>query len=470
MWFFNPMAYPLYYQFVMKKIKRRSVIKSLGAISLGLASSFSLKGNVNNILKSERTETINTDILVVGGGTAGVVAAIQAGRAGCKTVLIENGSQLGGTITTGGVVFPGLFHAWGRRVIGGPGWELVRESVDLEHGFPDFSTQPGRHWHHQVRVNGPLYAMLAEEKCIEAGVQIRYYETPTNVEFNDNSWTVEIRGKGVKKQIICNQIIDCTGNAVVTSLAGYNTLRESVTQPGSILFVLGGYDYESLDLDSIPDQYRNMLRTNWRILKGNTTDNEYQPFTPYAFLVVNGADSTTSESHTIANINGRSAVLETLRELRSLPGCEKIKIVDMRPETAVRETYRIDGVYQVSYSDYVNGRVFEDSMSYSFYPIDLWREGQPIHQEYLEKDIIATVPLRALIPKDSKNFIVAGRCVSSDRMANSALRVQASCMGMGQTAGAAAALASMKGTTPLNVPVDELKRMIKDHGGIVPVL
>ena len=452
----------------MKKIKRRSAIKSIGAISIGLATSSSIKGGVLSLPLHKEADRLITDILVVGGGTAGVVAAIQAGRAGLKTILLENGSQLGGTITTGGVVFPGLFHAWGRRVIGGPGWELVRESVDLEHGVPDFSRPPGRHWHHQVRVNGPLFAMLAEEKCIEAGVQIRYYETPTNVEFNDNSWTVEIRGKGVNKQIICNQIIDCTGNAAVTSLAGFNTLRETVTQPGSVLFTLGGYDFESLDLESIPDQYRNILRHNWRILKGNPADGEYQPFTPYAFLVVNGADSTTSESHTIANINGRSLVLETLRNLRSLPGCEKIKIVDMRAETAVRETYRIDGVYKVSHSDYVTGRVFGDSMSYSFYPIDLWRDGQPIHQEYLKKDIIATVPLRALVPKGSKNIIVAGRCVSSDRLANSALRVQASCMGMGQTAGAAAALASIKGTTPLNVPVDELKKMIENHGGIVP--
>ncbi len=452
----------------MKKIKRRSAIKSIGAISLGMATSISIRGEASNLPRYKEDDRLITDILVVGGGTAGVVAAIQAGRAGCKTILVENGSQLGGTITTGGVVFPGLFHAWGRRIIGGPGWELTREAIDLEHGFPNFSQPPGRHWHHQIRVNGPLYAMLAEEKCLEAGVQIRYYETPTNVEFKDNNWIVDIQGKGVGKQIVCNQIIDCTGNAAVTSLAGYKVLKETVTQPGSILFTLGGYDYESLDLELIPNEFRNMLRQSWRILRGSSATNDNQPFTPYGFHVVNGADSTTSESHTLANIQGRTLVLETLRKLRSLPGCEKIKIMDMRPETAVRETYRIDGVYKVSYDDYVNGNIFEDSMSYSFYPIDLWREGQPILQEYLEKDIIATVPLRALIPKGSNNFIVAGRCISSDRMANSALRVQASCMGMGQTAGAAAVLAFNKGTTPLDVPLDELRRLIENHGGILP--
>jgi hypothetical protein len=134
----------------------------------------------------------------------------------------------------------------------------------------------------------------------------------------------------------------------------------------------------------------------------------------------------------------------------------------------VRETYRIDGVYRITHSDYINGKVFDDSVSYSFYPVDLWRENQDIYQEQLEQDTIATVPLRALIPRESRNLIVAGRCVSSDRLANSALRVQASCMGMGQAAGAAAALANITGTTPLEVPVDDLKQLIEEHAGIVP--
>ena len=91
------------------------------------------------------------------------------------------------------------------------------------------------------------------------------------------------------------------------------------------------------------------------------------------------------------------------------------------------------------------GRVFADSLSHSFYPIDLHREGKSIYQEFLKPGVVASVPLRALIPRQSKNFLVAGRCVSSDRLANSALRVQASCMGMGQAAAAAAVLASSTG-------------------------
>jgi hypothetical protein len=80
------------------------------------------------------------------------------------------------------------------------------------------------------------------------------------------------------------------------------------------------------------------------------------------------------------------------------------------------------------------GRLYEDSLSYSFYPIDLHRDGKSIYQEFLKPNTVAAIPMRALIPKNSENFLVAGRCLSSDRLANSALRVQASCMGMGQAA------------------------------------
>ena len=136
--------------------------------------------------------------MIIGGGTAGVIAAIQAGRAGCSSILVENGSQLGGTITTAGVAFPGLFHAWGKQVIGGIGWELVTDAVRMDNGkLPDFSIPAGKnHPKHQVRINPFLYALLAEEKCLEAGVQIRYYETPVKAEFNGKQWEVETIGKG----------------------------------------------------------------------------------------------------------------------------------------------------------------------------------------------------------------------------------------------------------------------------------
>ncbi|MBR9777529.1 MAG: FAD-dependent oxidoreductase [Cytophagales bacterium] len=457
-------------------MKRRKMISTMGAISLGLASSPLSKAEVVKKPYKITEKTIETDILIVGGGTAGVVAAIQAGRAGAKTTLVESGSQLGGTTTTGGVSFPGIFHAWGKQVIGGIGWELVMEAVSLNDDIlPNFSIIPNnttiRHWRHQVTVNPALYALIAEEKCMEAGVNIHYYETPTSIEFKDGKWFVKTVGKGLSNEIICDQIIDCTGNATAASIAGFKLLREEDTQPGSFVFRIGGYDLEKLDLSKIPKEYHSRLKQNMLInsdVKVESSVNNFPPTSPYNYVYVHGADSSTSELHTKANLEGRASLLQLIRKLRTFPGCEKIKLLDARPETAIRETYRIDGLYKITHNDYVTGKVFEDSLSYSFYPIDLHRNGKSIYQEFLKEDVVATIPLRALIPKNSQNFLVAGRCLSSDRLANSALRVQASCMGMAQAAAAAAVLAIKHKVTPANVPLPELKNMLKEHGGIVP--
>jgi hypothetical protein len=457
----------------MAKMERRSVIKSLGAISLGIASTSLSKGEVLAKPYTVKTQTLKTDVLIIGGGTAGVIAAIQAGRAGARTMLIENGSQLGGTTTTGGVSFPGIFHAWGKQVISGIGWELVSESVELDGGIlPNFSIIPNNksisHWRHQINVNGPLYALLAEEKCLDAGVDIRYYETPKEITFNNGNWVVKSSGKGIETEITCNQLIDCSGNAIAASIAGFDLLREEDTQPGSFIFRIGGYDFNALDLTKIPKQYHQVLKQNSISTQEVDADTSFPTTVPYGYVYVPRADSTTSETHTQANIQGRSNLLKLFRTLRTFPGCENVKILDTMTETAVRETYRIDGVYKVMHQDYVEGKVFEDSICHSFYPIDLHRDGKSIYQEFLKPDVVACIPLRALIPKGSKNFLVAGRCISSDRLANSALRVQASCMGMGQAAGAAAALANRNGTTPAEVPIDKLRSLIEEHGGIVP--
>lgn len=447
------------------------MLKTIGAASIGAVAPNVLNGEVLKKPYRVTEETVNTDILIIGGGTAGVIAAIQAGRAGRSAVLVENGSQLGGTITTGGVSFPGIHFAWGKQIIGGISWELIQEAVSLNGDeLPNFTIPHGRqHWRHQVQLNGPLYAILAEQKCIEAGVKLRYYETPTRVVQENGNWKVETIGKGSSTTILAKQLIDCTGNAFVCSLAGFDLLREADTQPGTLMFRLGGYDFDKLNLELIEKRYQEA------IAKGELVRAEFRGDIIGLLRTkgdniqhIIGADSTTSQTHTQANIHGRASLLKHLKFIKTLPGCENTVIEDMRTETAVRETYRIVGEYQVTYNDYVTGRVFEDAVSYSYYPIDLHVIDHGVTPKHLIEGVVPTVPLRALIPKNSTNFLVAGRCISSDRLANSALRVQSSCMGMGQAVGAAAALACVYNTTPQDVPIKDLHRLIDEHGGIVP--
>ena len=133
-----------------------------------------------------------------------------------------------------------------------------------------------------------------------------------------------------------------------------------------------------------------------------------------------------------------------------------------------RETYRIAAECTVTRDDYFSGRVFHDAVCNAFYPIDMHDAVSGIHPVQLPEGVVATVPLRGLVPKGSRNFLVAGRCVGSDREANSGLRVQAACMAMGQAAGAAAACAAARGCAPLEVPLGQIDSVLRKWGAIVP--
>jgi len=372
--------------------------------------------------------TTNTDVLIVGGGTAGTVAALQAARVGAKTVLLERSSQLGGTMTMGGVCFPGLFHAWGKQIIAGIGWELVQKAVELDSGtLPDFTEIPQRHWHHQVHINQFLYPLLAEEQCLEAGVTILYYEFPLSIDSTEAGWTVESVGPGTHRRISCRQIVDCTGGADIVGMLGMPRLRDEETQPGSLLF---------------------------------KCDDTYHPGREQLQAVyVHGGDSSTSITRTAANLAGRREVLKQLRDGK--------RLIHIQPEAAFRESYRILGETVITHDDYTSGRLFDDAVCYTFYPVDLHtRDG--VKPKPLAQGVVPTVPLRALVPKGSRNILVAGRSVSSDRLANSGLRVQAPCMAMGQAAGAAAALAAQQNATPLDLSLQEILKTLHKHGAIVP--
>jgi hypothetical protein len=416
------------------KNNRRAFIQNtlLGATGLGFAITSTTDVQAAVVANSAATDvTDDVDVLVVGGGTGGVIAALQAARAGASVLLVERHSQLGGTMTTGGVAFPGLFDAWGKQIIAGIGWELVKESVELDKGtFPDFSKVPQRHWQNQIQINQFLYAILAEEKCEKAGVNIVYYESPQTVKKTDSGWEVACVGFGTRRTVNCKQIVDCTGGAEVVGLAGFPRQREEERQPGSYLYMLGA-----------PNE------------PGRKQTHQ---------LYVHGADSTNSRTVTQANLTGRKSILE---KVRAEGGAKRL--MHMQPETGFRETYRIEGETMITVNDYRTGKKYDDAVSNAFYPVDLHTKNG-VKPEPLKPGTVPTVPLRALIPKGSRNIIVAGRCVSSDRLANSGLRVQASCMGMAQAAGAAAALAAKKGTTPLEVPLKEIHDLLRTHGAIIP--
>lgn len=455
--------------------RRHFIKRQVAGTAILAASGLVHKASAQNLPSPDpqNPDILDVDVLIVGGGSAGHVAAIQAGRLGAKTVLLERNSQLGGTTTTGGVNFPGLFHAWGRQYISGIGWELVAKTMKVDgKKLQDFSKVPKRHPEHQVRVNAHLYALLAEEACLEAGVSLAYYQFPQTVEKTSDGWLVSVVGQGVQYQLRCRQIVDCTGSASVVGMLGFERMWSDVRQPGTQMVVFTGFDQKVVQENKtlIQKMYDEAI-VEGRLQKGDTwRGNAMGPISGSSGSNhIFGADSSTAATQTQTNLAGRKHVLRMLKFMKTLPGGENATIDRMMNETASRETYRIKGETIVTVHDYTSGRIFDDALSYSFYPIDLHDE-HGVKPKPLPHGKVPTIPRSALIPKGSKNIMVAGRCLSSDRLANSAARVQASSMGMGQAAAVTAVLASRMNTTPSSVPLKEIRQNLKAHNAIVPVV
>jgi len=145
-----------------------------------------------------------------------------------------------------------------------------------------------------------------------------------------------------------------------------------------------------------------------------------------------------------------------------------VKLLHSASEVGIRETYRVVGEKTITESDYLAGCVPDDALSWSYWMVDEHKAGSPARLVFHEKGLVGTVPLGAMLPKGVGNMLVAGRAVSSDHGSNSALRVQASCMGMGQAAGVVAALAAVKHIDPREVPLDLIRKRLTDIGHIVP--
>lgn len=414
-----------------------------------------------------------TDVLVVGGGTAGAVAAIQSGRAGVETTLVEMSSQLGGTITNGQVNFPGYFHAWGTLQVAGIGWELVTETKEMSgEALPRIENSEPRRPGNYIPINLYLYAALAEEKAIQAGVRIHYHEIVTGVEWRTDHWLVRCVGKNTQREIRARELIDCTGDADVVGMLGLEREKAQTRQPGTLEFILGGYDPGEFESDHVQVTFEEALKDG-RLRPGDFSGMDSRSFMSFLrqrgrnLQHIFGADSSSSASQSDANTAGRQSLLRLLRFIKTLPGGAGVTVERMSPMTAIRETYRIVGESRITYEEYIAGHQFPDAICYAAFFVDLHTD-EGGRKEFLEPGTLPTIPFGALIPRGSRHLLVAGRVLASDRLAHSGTRVQPFCMAMGQAAGAAAALAIEHGVASRDVDTDKLRIFLKEQGAIVP--
>ncbi len=417
------------------------------------------------------------DVLVVGGGSAGATAAIQAARAGARTALIEKNSILGGTTVVAAVDFPGLFHAQGKQVIAGIGWEAIERTVAKGGAaLPDFSISVGeRHWEHQVRVNKFVYSTVIEEMCLEAGVILRYHEIPAAIFVEGDERRLITAGKAGLMAIGFSKLIDATGDANMTEMMGYAREKGETLQPGTLVYKLAGYELDQVDEDKLRELYHKALQA------GEIKETDHLPGDTPLFrelrsrgsssLHITGIDGSTSMSKTHAEIEARKALMRIYTLLKSIPGCENLYVDFFANECGIRETWRIIGEEHIDANSYLSGHLWPDAIGYSYYPIDIHKhDSNTTDVRPLAEGVVPTIPYGALIPRGSEHLLVAGRCAAGDQVAHSAYRVQASCMAMGQAAGAAAAIAARHDISVRHVDIEEVRQLLREHKAIVPTL
>ncbi len=412
------------------------------------------------------------DVVVIGGGTAGVIAALQAARAGVRTAIVEMAGQLGGTMTTGGVSAPAYFFSPERQIVAGIGWELVKATKALDHTPGPTSIRPIR----IVRVTTSTSTQPSTPWSPR-----RPASTPASNSTFTRFWSASSPrrkagastvGKGVRRWIEAHEVIDATGDADVVGLLRPAQRARRGATAGHPDVPPGRLRRRELDVEVVQEHFEAAMRDG-RLQPGDFWRAEDDLFITFVRggganqQHIFGADATTAVTQTQANIEGRRALLRLLRFVQSLPGCAGATVEQLFTQAAVRETYRIVGETTVTYKDYIAGRCFDDALCYSLYFIDVHTE-HGVEHELVPPGRVPTVPLGALVPQGSRHLLVAGRAVASDRLANSALRVEASCMAMGQAAGAAAALGVRLRIPSRDVPIDAIRALLREHNAIVP--
>jgi len=412
-------------------------------------------------------------VIVVGGGAAGLVAAIQAARAGVRTLLVEKTGMLGGTTTMAAVTAVSCFNAYRQQVIAGIGWELTCRAVREAGGtIPDFTQVKAKDGRGFAMVNAAIYAAVADEMVLAAGVELRLHTMPAAVRHDGDGWAMDLCGKSGLSTVRGQVLVDATGDANIVTLAGLPVERNPELQPATLVLRLEGYDPATLDFAAIQKAFDAAVATGelrrsdagWD--HGNITN--LLRWHGGNCLHVPDVNACTSEQRTQAEIEGRRVMLRLFRFLRRQPGLAELRIAWCAPEIGIRETVTIRGRRKITVADYESGRVWDDAVCYSFYPVDV-HTAEGLVFRPLPEGVVPTIPFGALLPESGRNLIVAGRCIAGDKEANSAYRVQSSCMAMGQVAGAAAALAVQRHLEVAEVPLPELRALLRQHGAIVPM-
>jgi hypothetical protein len=444
-----------------------------------------------------------TDVLVVGGGPAGLGAAIGAADAGASVILAERYGFLGGNATAALVMplmsfhtnrFPEqkepsgqnktpllpTDHGPGEPVVAGVLKRLLERLVSVGGAIP-----PSLATGYVVPFDPEWFKLMALELLNEAGVQFLLHAFASGVlskdgkvegaVFETKSGPVAVRAKAV---------VDCTGDADMAVQAGapFEMGRaDGLAQPMTLMFRMVEFNRLGFDdyVKKNPSQWRG-VHGLWDLVREATQAGELElPREDILFFATPHEREVSVNSTRVTRVLGTDVwdltyaecvsraqmrqIAEFLR--RHVPGFEKSYAAQSGINIGVRETRRIVGEYQLNAQDVLNARKFGDAIARGAYPIDIHNPtGSGTVLKRLPPGEAYDIPLRSLIPQKAQGLIVAGRCISGTHEAHSSYRVMPIVMATGQAAGVCAALAARGGMPIRDVPAREVQSELLRQG------
>lgn len=427
------------------------------------------------------------DVIVVGGGPAGVSAAFAASRRGMKTLIIEQFNCLGGIATAGGHGHICLYSSWGwdpkkaERVVGGVIWEMSTRTADAGYGIANNCAS-------DFEVEGMKYVL--EQMAEEANTDVLYYtQFADSIVENGAVTGVVVQNKSGRSAYRAKRVIDCTGDGDVAARAGcgYDIGDEETghCQPMTLMFTIGGVDMAKVKaFKGSRGSADHDLKDVWKEAQKNGDMRPFQSkvmgwwWTPTRpdqvgvnFTHINFADATSARDLTAATIEGRTQAYETIAVYRKyIPGMENCYMVSTPNTVGTRESRRIHGMYTLTKDDIKRQCTCNDSIGYGSFFIDIHgTKGAGMDEKtwYPPNGFKYQIPYGIIVPKDIDGLFVAGRCASATHEALGSLRVMPQCGVMGEAAGTAAVISIKKNITPKNVDVNVLQGMLREQKCLV---
>jgi hypothetical protein len=425
------------------------------------------------------------EVAVLGGGPAGIAAAVAAARAGRRTLLIERYGFLGGMGTAAGVTnFCGLHanvHGEMHRVVQGIASDLLTR-IDRLDGLNKPHLILGKIF--AQAYDTAAYKIAADDLLAAYKVDILFHALGAGVAMHDaariNALFVET--KAGRQAIRAEVFIDCSGDGDLAAWAG--APYEVGDGHGHMLYPSMMLRLNGIDPAKAGDAWRTIPQLMEKaeakgthkfprkgaIVRPQRHDVEWRVnFTQLKREDGNAINGLEPDDMTRGEIDGRRQALAAFEFLRTVPGFEKSYIVDLPPQLGIRETRRVVGGYQLSGEDVLGCASFEDSIGVNGWPMEEHVAGDVVFRfpPIPESRGYNELPFRMLVPEKVDNLLVAGRCASMTHEGQSAARVSGACFAMGEAAGTAAALA-LSGNTPLReVAVNRLQKALTRQGAFI---